>query len=328
MNKRYLIIIAAFFTVLLSYFFFTWVSPPLSEDHPNQTVTETPKKKNIAKDKELSKTDTATSNSSSTSQKTAKLQSPTVPEVVKSKSNPAQNRQPGADGLLELITSSSDPSEMFKAIREQGFFSDESIQQELLDCWMEINKHPDDPLLNERHKALLVGFVLSQTEEALPLANDLFNDTSADPKTKMYALQAIASLGGNPQLEFAMQYTNSDDPTMKTRAIEALGLIGDTAAIPELERIATEEQLVFRRAAKVSLLQIEANGLTGSDKVTYIHDQLKKNEQNVPLAIWGVHTLWVMNTPEAIDTLKSLADPGQNTTRFLNTLSTKALNNR
>ena len=68
-----------------------------------------------------------------------------------------------------------------------------------------------------------MGFVLCGDPENIPLAKELFEDNGVDPKTRMYALQALASLGGGGSLDFARKYVDAEDSTLKSRAIEAMG---------------------------------------------------------------------------------------------------------
>ena len=104
--------------------------------------------------------------------------------------------------------------------------------------------------------------------------------------------------------------------------------MGDPAAIDDLERIAAEDALVFKRAAKNSLIQIEAKALDDTDKVKYIKNQIEQNQRNIALVTWGVHTLGIINTPEALDALTNLAESHSDSPGFLNLLSSQALSER
>ena len=227
--------------------------------------------------------------------------------------------------MISAVASASEPGEMFRLIRTACMNGNKDVGAVLLETWQELQKLKNDPLIEDRYKALLVGFALSNEFEGIPLAEEILNNDTLEPKTRMYALQTIASLGGQAPVDFALKYIDAKDRNLKSRAIEALGLIGDDTVVPELERIAQEEALVYRRAAEVSMIQIEAANLTGVEKIDYIKNELIECPHSISLVMWGVHALKGMDTPEAMEALKTLADFQSDTSDLLNNLSSQAL---
>ncbi len=164
-------------------------------------------------------------------------------------------------------------------------------------------------LNEERQKAVIAGLGLCGNKKAVRPLTEVLNNPSNDLLIRIYAAGSLGLLGNQSGLDVAESGLNSADPYVNLAAIRALGIIGSPSSIPALTASThPNADIVHRRAAALSIVQIKAAKLSGDAKVAFIQQQISAHHTTTQFIQWGTMKLKKINTPAAENALKHLSE--------------------
>jgi len=163
---------------------------------------------------------------------------------------------------------------------------------------------------DDRKRAVIAALGLCGNKKAVPLLLDALENPNNDQGIRIYAAGSLGLLGNTEGLGLVNDAAESDDSQVKLAAIRALGLIGSTESIESLvdKTGGSHVKYIHRNAAKLSLVQIESEQLTGKEKAEYIKEQLIKNPKKTGYVQWGTMKLKNMKSQSAKKALKNLSE--------------------
>lgn len=160
---------------------------------------------------------------------------------------------------------------------------------------------------NERLRATIAGLGLCGNKKAVRFLSEAVNNPNNDEMIRIYAAGSLGLLGSKAGLGIATAGLDSDDEYVRLAATRALGLIGAVSAVPALSKLDKPDvDYVYRKAAKLSIAQIETEQLSDDDKIVYIQHQLVNHARITDFVQWGTLRLKKMKTPGAKKALQDL----------------------
>ena len=161
---------------------------------------------------------------------------------------------------------------------------------------------------NERRKAVIAALGLCENRKAVPLLMEELENRSNDLMLQIYAGGSLALLGRNDGLPVVTEALSSDDGNIRLAATRALGLIGAQSSVSSLNSLTkSENKYIYRKAARLSLIQIEEKNLTADKKTAYIREQLIRNHGLTEILQWGTLRLKKINTNDSKNALLNLS---------------------
>jgi len=121
----------------------------------------------------------------------------------------------------------------------------------------------------------------------------------------MRAVWALAKMGDKSGKQLALDTIKDKDVTAQLLSVEALEVIGDKDAIPELKKNLDSKNVWAKIHSKLAIKRLEIQGLSETEKLDFLKETLKDEQFEVNQ--WSATELGKIGTPEAITILKETA---------------------
>ncbi|RJP90513.1 MAG: HEAT repeat domain-containing protein [Desulfobacteraceae bacterium] len=216
------------------------------------------------------------------------------------------NAQEALDILKDMLENSGSLSAINNAARTIGRIGGNKAYKILEDVFVNAQNLRYD-MSNERMRAVIAGMGLCGNKKAGRFLSEAMNNSSNDEMIRIYAAGSLGLLGSKAGLGVATAGLDSDDEYVRLAATRALGLIASSSAVPALRKLDKPDvDYVYRKAAKLSIAQIETEQLSDDNKIVYIQHQLVNHAQITDFVQWGTMRLKKMKTPKAKKALQDL----------------------
>lgn len=216
------------------------------------------------------------------------------------------NAQEALPVLKDMLENADNLSAINNAARTIGRIGGNKAYKILEDVYVNAQNSQYD-MSNERLRAAIAGLGLCGNQKAVRFLSEAMENANNDEMIRIYAAGSLGLLGSKAGLGIAATGLDSDDEYVRLAATRALGLIGAVSAVPALSKLDKPDvDYVYRKAAKLSIAQIETEQLSDDNKIVYIQHQLVNHAQITDFVQWGTMRLKKMNTPEAKKALQDL----------------------
>jgi HEAT repeat protein len=215
--------------------------------------------------------------------------------------------------LKDMLENSDDLSAVYNAARAIGNIGGNHAYKILEEVFTNAGSFRYAENNQERKKAAITGLGLCENKKAIPYLIAEMNNPNSDEVTRIYAAGSLGLLGVDSGFSVASAGLASDDEYVRMAAVRALGIIGDDSAVPALTDLLDPKiAYVYRKAAKLSIFQIQTGQMTGDEKIGFIRQELMKHPDTTEFVQWGTLKLKKINTPasqKALEDLSALDGP-------------------
>lgn len=206
------------------------------------------------------------------------------------------------DSVITLLAATSDPDEQVRtrAITALRLIGDPRAVPRLREL---VQTTPEGPVLKSSLAAL---GTLGGSEDISLIQPSLFH---SDESVRVNAAAALALLGNSDGQSVLLASSHSENSLARLEATVALGYLNTLEARTRLQEIINDPEGRWKNEAHVALAQQDLTAkLTTSEKIGYL--MLLTQDQNRLVARWAVAKLADLNTPEATQLMRELADKG------------------
>ncbi|MCU0600515.1 MAG: hypothetical protein MUE70_14810 [Desulfobacterales bacterium] len=210
--------------------------------------------------------------------------------------------------LKDMLENSDDLSTIYNSARAIGNIGGNNAYKILEEVFINAGsfRYAENNL--ERKKAAIAGLGLCENKKAIPYLIAEMNNPNSDEICRIYAAGSLGLLGVNSGLGVAKAGLSSNDEYVRMASVRALGIIGDKSAVAELTGLTGPKSAhVYRKAAQVSIFQIQTAQMSDEKKVAFIQQELMKNPDTTEFIQWGTIKLKKINTPAAKKALLDLS---------------------
>ncbi len=210
--------------------------------------------------------------------------------------------------LKKILTTSDNSSLIFNAARSIGSIGGVKGFK-ILSHALSLSENYPHPRGDMVKRAAIIGLGLCGSEQAIPVLEKELNNQNNSLLIRIYTAGSLGLLDSNVGLDLVSQGTQSDDPQIRLRSIQALGLIGDADSVKPIHKLSEKYQsYIIKKAVALSLAQIEVKQLPSYNKVEFLKKTLQQHGKKTEFIRWGTGILSTMNTDEANAALEELAN--------------------
>jgi hypothetical protein len=209
--------------------------------------------------------------------------------------------------LCEILKGSNSASKIYNSARAIGKIGKDNSNLIFNQVIEETDK--TDPMYIDRVKASILGLGLLKNIDNSNIQLLKVELKNSDELTRIYAAGSLGMHGIKDGYDTALKGVSSKNPTVMSRAITALALIGDKSALSIIDQYVNEDtKYSLRKTAQLAKAIIESKQLADTNKVDFIERQLNAYPNMTEMIRWGTEELKQMNSNASLTALKSMSE--------------------